>query len=357
MDIRRRLVRALLLFICVIAASVLGYRVIGGPTVGILQAFYMAVITLAGVGYSEIVDTSHNSLLRIFNMFVVVGGVAITVYLFSAVTAFLVEGSVHDLFWRRRMLKKLAQLKGHYIVCGLGDTGRYAVEELQKTNTPYVVIDQTEENIRRQIEHDSELYREMLHVNGDSTDEQVLDQAGVERAAGLIAGVPSDKDNLVTIVMARQKNPNLRIVARCSDLKFSERMLRAGANSTVSPNHIGGLRLASEVLRPHVVGFLDLMLKEQSRTLRIDEVELSASSTWIGRSLEQLNLRGQFNLLALAVKTPVPSGPPQFWVNPADTLVLGAGAVVIVMGEVNDVQRARDDAAGIDPLRGKHAGR
>ncbi len=356
MNIRRRLVRASLLFTCVVAATVLGYRLIGGPSVGALQALYMAVITLAGVGYSEIVDTSHNPWLRIFNMFVVVGGVAITVYVFSAVTAFLVEGSVNDLFRRRRMLKKLAQIKGHYIVCGLGDTGRYAVEELQKTNTPYVVIDQAEENIRRQIEHDSELYRDMLHVTGDSTDEQVLDQAGIDRAVGLIAGVHSDKDNLVTIVMARQKNPNLRIVARCSDLKFSERMVRAGANSTVSPNHIGGLRLASEVLRPHVVSFLDLMLKEKSRTLRIDEVEISAASTWIDKTLEQLNLRGHFNLLALAVKTPNPAGAPVFWVNPADTLVMEAGAVVIVMGEVKDVQRARDNAAGIDPFSGKHAG-
>jgi voltage-gated potassium channel len=355
MDLRRRLVRATLLFTFVIAATVLGYRLIGGPDVGILQALYMAVITLGGVGYGEIVDTSHNPWLRIFNMFVVLGGVAITVYAFSAVTAFLVEGSIHDLFWRRRMLKKLAQLKGHYIVCGLGDTGRYAVEELQKTHTPYVVIDQAEENIKRQLDHDSELYRDMLHVTGDSTDEQILDQAGVERAAGLIAGVHSDKDNLVIIVMARQKNASLRIVARCSDLKFSERMTRAGANSTVSPNHIGGLRLASEVLRPHVVSFLDLMLKEKSRTLRIDEVEIAPASSWNDKTLEQLNLRGRYNLLPLAVKTPSPTGPPKFWVNPADTLQMQPGAVIIVMGEVKDVLRARNDSTKVSLMNAARA--
>ena len=328
----------------VIAGAVTGYKALGGASVGYLQAIYMAIITLAGVGYGEIVDTSHNPALRVFNIFIVLVGVAITVYALSALTAFLVEGEITDLFWRRKMQKKIGELKHHYIVCGLGDTGRYAVQELQKTQTPFVVVDQSEEAIKRFIDHDPKLYDEMLYIVGDATDESMLDQAGIDRAAGMTSALHSDKDNLVVTVMARQKNPKLRIIARCTDLKFSERMVRAGANSTVSPNQIGGLRMASELLRPHVVGFLDLMLKEKSNTLRIEDVEIAEGSGWLGVTLSKINLKGQYNLLPLAVKTAVDSHLPRFWVNPPDEIELKAGMVLIVMGNVKDVQRAREDA-------------
>lgn len=326
--------------------SVLGYRVLGGPQVGFLQALYMAVITLAGVGYGEFVDTANNVPLRVFNIFVVLFGVMITAYVFSAVTAFLVEGDYSDYFRRRKMLKRISQLKNHYIVCGLGDTGRHAVSELHKTGTPYVVIDNHEDNIKRLLEHSGETFKEMLYLIGDATDEDMLEQAGIGRAAGLLTTLAQDKENLVITVMVRQKNPDVRIVTRCTDLKFSERMQKAGANSVVSPNMIGGLRLASEVLRPHVVGFLDLMLKEQSRTLRIEEVVISADSPWVGKSLGSLNLRGHYNLLPMAVKNAaVNPGSQNFWVNPPDSVALNVGLIVIVMGDVSDIRKARQDAS------------
>ena len=135
--LRRRLIYAGILFLLLITISVSGYRLLGGPSVTFLQALYMAVITLAGVGYGEIVETAHNPLLRIFNMGVVLVGVAVTVYVFSVVAAFLVEIEVSNPFWRRRMQKRISALTGHYIVCGIGDTGRYAVEEMYRTGTPY----------------------------------------------------------------------------------------------------------------------------------------------------------------------------------------------------------------------------
>jgi voltage-gated potassium channel len=144
--------------------------------------------------------------------------------------------------------------------------------------------------------------------------------------------------------MVRQKNPKIRIVSRCTDLKFSERMTKAGANSVVSPNHIGGLRLASEVLRPHVVGFLDLMLKEQSRTLRIEEIIIPASSPWVNKSLGTVNLRSRFNLLPMALKH-APESSQKLWVNPPDNITLKQGLVIIVMGDISDIRRARQDAA------------
>jgi voltage-gated potassium channel len=344
MNLRRRLYLAAAVLLIVVSTSVAGYRLLGGPSVSFLQALYMAIITLAGVGYGEIVDTSHNPTLRVFNIFVVVVGVTLMVYVFSAVTAFLVEGELTNIFWRRKMQKRISELRNHHIICGLGTTGRHAVEELHKTGTPYVVIESHEDNINKFREHAGEDYKEMLYVIGDATDEEVLTQAGIERAKGMIAGLATDKDNLVITVMVRQQNPGIRIVARCTDQKFSERMLKAGANSTVSPNRIGGLRLASELLRPHVVSFLDLMLQEKSRTLRIEDIEIGSASPWAGSALQALNLRGKYNLLVLAVKT-AEGKESHFRANPPDDFKLEPGSVVVVMGDVNDIRRARHDAA------------
>lgn len=339
MELRRRLFFALLTLLVVATLSVSGYLLLGGHSITFLQALYMAVLTLAGEG-GEIIDTSMNPALRVFNMFVVMFGVTITVYVFSVVTAFLVGGEIKNIFWRRKMQRRISEVSDHYIVCGLGDTGKHAVEELQKTGTPYVVVETHEDNVKRFCQHGGKIYNEMLYVIGDATDDQVLDDAGIGRAKGLIAALAVEKDNLVITVMVRQKNPRIRIVARCTDPKFSDKMIKAGANSTVSPNLIGGLRLASEMLRPHVVGFLDMMMKEKSRTVRIEEIEIERNSAWIGRSLAELDLRGAHNILPVAVRQPAEE-KNYFHVNPSDNLRLQAGSVLIVIGDVEDIRRGR----------------
>jgi len=344
MVLRKRLLLALGLLLILIVISTTGYRSLGGPSVTFLQALYMAVITLAGVGYGEIVDTSHNPVLRVFNIGIVLFGVAITVYVFSIVAAFMVEMEFKKPFWRRRMQHHIDQLTGHHIVCGLGDTGRCAVAELQKTNTPHVVVDISEENIRKLKELHPGTLQEMLYVVGDATEEDTLEKAGLSRAAGLIAGLPLDKDNLVVTVIVRQRFPKMRIVARSAERKFAERMLRAGANSTVSPSQIGGMRLASELIRPHVVAFLDTMLKEQGRTVRVEEIEVKATSPWTGSSLHDLNLKGRYNLLVLGVKRPTTEGALDLQVNPPDQSVVDRQFILIAMGDIKDIQRARQDA-------------
>ncbi len=332
------------LFLILLTISVSGYLILGGPSVTFLQALYMAVITLAGVGYGEIVDTAHNPALRIFNMGVVLFGVAITVFVFSVVAAFLVEIEVTNPFWRRRMQTRINELRGHYIVCGLGDTGRHAVEELQKTSTPYVAIEQHELVAKKIRENHPALLKDMLFVVGDATEEETLEKAGIEHAHGIITALPEDKDNLVVTVVAHQRFPNLRIVARSAEEKFSDRMLRAGAKATVSPSRIGGLRMASEAIRPQVVGFLDLMLKSQSQTLRVEEIDVREHSLWVGSALSELNIRTRLNLLVLAVKDSR-AADAKLMVNPPDNLRLLSGSALIVMGNVNDIHQARHEAA------------
>ena len=343
MNLRRRLIYALITLVCVIACSVAGYRLLGGQQVTFLQALYMAVITLAGVGYGEIIDTSMNPALRVFNMAVVLVGVTLTVYVFSVVTAFLVEGEIRNIFWRRRMERRISELRHHYVVCGLGDTGRHCIDELAKTNTPFVAIDSHPDNVKRFQEIARK--EDLLFVIGDASEASVLEEAGIAHAKGLITALPGDKDNLVVTVMAHQQNPKLRIVARCTDLRFAERLIKAGANATVSPNHIGGLRMASEAVRPHVVSFLDQMLKEKGHTMRVEEVVVPEGGAWVGLSMLDLDLRHRYHLLPLAVKTRAEGNENKFLFDPADNYHLTAEDIIVVMGDEDLVAKAREAAA------------
>jgi len=342
---RKRLIVACCLLLGVGTVAVVGYMIIGGPSIKLLDAIYMAVITLSGVGYGEVIDTTHNPGLRVFNIFIVLIGVGIAVYGFSVLTAFLVEGELRHLFRRSRMRKQIAELQQHFIVCGLGETGRHVVDELERTYSPYVVVESSPEVVTKLIESERERYHDMLYLVGDATDEKVLVEAGLDAAAGVISVLPSDKDNLVITVLVRQRNHTIRIVCRCTELSFSERMLKAGANSTVSPNRIGGLRMASEVLRPSVVGFLDLMLQEKSRTLRIEEISVGESSSWVGSMISDLKLNERYNLLPLAIKG-AGASDQQLIVNPPGTIRLASGSVVILLGATDDLVRARTDANG-----------
>ncbi len=343
MTTRKRLIIAFSLLLAIGVIAVIGYRIIGGPSVSFLDAIYMVVVTLSGVGYGEIIDSAHNPALRIFNIFVVLSGVGVAVYVFSEFTAFLVEGELRHLFRGRRMKKQIADLKEHFIVCGFGETGRHVVDELRKMKAPYAVVESSHEVIKRLVDGVDEGYGDLLYVIGDATDEKTLEQAGLNVAAGMISTLPSDKDNLVITVVVRQRNPAIRIVCRCTDLSFSERMLKAGANSTVSPNHIGGLRMASEMLRPSVVSFLDLMLQEKSHTLRVEEISLSAGSSWLGSMISDLRLGERYDLLPLAIKG-TGDMDSNLIVNPPGATRLSAGTVIILLGDAENLVRARSDA-------------
>ncbi len=312
-----------------------GYRVFGGPDVTNLDAIYMAVITISTVGYNEVVDTSGNTPLRVFNMFVILFGIGIMLYVFSASTAFIVEGELKDLFRRRKMLKQIRELKGHFIVCGAGEVGHHVAHELLKTRNRFVMIDHSEENLEK-----IQQLGEFPVLKGDAADEDVLGTAGLAVARGLASVLPEDKDNLMVTVTARQMNPTLRIVARCAEARMADKLIRAGANAAVSPNTIGGLRLASELVRPHVVGFLDIMLREESKTLRVEEISVVTGSPWVGRTIRDTEIHRRFELLALALRKS--DGTVHY--NPHGDNALVAGDVLLVMGDVEMIWKARESA-------------
>jgi len=322
--------------------ATLGYLWLGGPEVTFLNALYMAVITVATVGYGEVVDTSTHPALRVFNIFVILVGIGVMLYVFSTSTAFVVEGELKDLFRRRKMLKQIRELTGHFIVCGAGETGHYVAQELLKTGYDFVVIDHDQERLER-IRH----LGEFPILQGDAADEETLTTAGLARARGVVTVLPEDRDNLLVTVTARQMSPTVRIVARCAEAKMADKLIRAGANSAVSPNMIGGMRLASELIRPHVVGFLDLMLRDQAKTMRVEEIVVEDGSPWVGKTLHSTELHRKFELLALAVRRA--NGELQY--NPGGQTVLAGGDVLVVLGDVSNTWKARAAAGEKVPPR------
>ena len=335
METQRRLVNALLVLVAVMLIATCGYKFFG-QNVNWLDAMYMTFLTLTTVGYGEVVDTSHSAVLRVFNLVVLGSGVGVMFYVISTATAFVVEGELKNVFWRKRMQKRISRLQGHVIVCGAGETGMHIVEELLKTGREVVVVDHDGQRLKKY-----ESFSDVSLVEGDVTDEQVLEEAGLARASGLVAVLPSDKDNMVLTVIVRQKYPKLRIVARNIEAKMGEKILKAGADAAVCPSSIGGMRLASEMVRPHVVNFLDLMLMEQFKTLRIEEIPVPEHSKWVGLGLGQINLSEKFDLLCLAV---VHCDDKAFQYNPRDSEVMKGNTVLVVMGNVENLNTAREAA-------------
>jgi len=340
--LRRQLVLSLLLLVVVVLSAVAVYMWFGGPEVTLLDAFYMAVITITTVGYGEIVDTHANPALRLFNIFFILIGIGIMLYAFSVATAFIVEGELNHIFRRRKMQKLIRDMHDHLIICGAGETGTYLVQELLKTGNVFVVIDHDEGRLERIGQ-----LGEVPVLKGEGGDEEILTAAQIQKARGLASVLPEDKDNLLTTVTARLLNPNLRIVARCAEARMVEKLLRHGANSAISPNMIGGMRLASELIRPGVVTFLDVMLRDQSGTLRVEEIGIVEGSPWIGKKLREMDLHGRYDLLPLAIRKS--NGDMQF--NPRDDSVMASGDVVVVMGDVANAWKARDAAGNKIPHR------
>ncbi|MBU2490262.1 MAG: NAD-binding protein [Proteobacteria bacterium] len=337
MNIGTRLRFILLVILLVIVAGAGGYYHIYEGEAPLLDCFYMTVISLTSVGYGEVLPVTGNPRAEIFTMLLITFGLGIIMYGISTLTAIIVEGEVSGMLRRRQMEKRIAKLHGHYIVCGGGQTGRYVLEELLANREPAVLIEQDEARI--------DLCRELgeiLYIQGDATDDQNLVTCGIEQARGIVVALPSDKDTLYVTMTARMLNPRARIISRMSDPKLEPKLRKAGANSVVSPNFIGGLRMASELIRPTAVSFLDQMLRTKSQTLRINEVVVSQGSSLAGRTIAQSNLKGRFGLLILGIRRP---GEPEIVFNPPAGTLLAAQDTLVVMGEVDSIAKVQAVAA------------
>jgi voltage-gated potassium channel len=316
----RRFAWAGAIMIAIILIGTVGYWFIGGRQYSFVDTLYMTVITITTVGFEEVIDLSGNVGGRIFTMFIAISGIGIMAYIVTNITALVVEGELTESFRRRRMEKTAGTYEGHYIVCGVGRVGCYIANELHATKRLHVIVDVN----RKSIETSLESFRDEVFIEGDATDSNTLLRAGVEKAAGLFAVTGDDNQNLVVSLTAKQLNPHLRVVARCNDIRNTEKMKKAGADAVVSPNAIGGLRMASEMVRPTVVSFLDTMLRDREKNLRVEEVPVPES--FAGQPISALNLKRFAHVLLLAVRT------GENWVyNPSETYVIDRENALVFM--------------------------
>lgn len=264
-------------------------------------------------------------------LFILVSGIGLLAYAAGSTLEFIVEGELTGLLRRKRREKQIQNLEGHYIICGSGDVGKYVIEEFSKTKRKFVVVESNEEQVKK-LEED----KNVLFIAGNAAEDEILIKAGIRSAAGLIGALPSDKDNLFVVLTARNLNPNLRIISRAIDEGTVPKLYKAGADKVVSTETIGGLRMASEMVRPTVVSFLDTMLRERETTLRIEEAEIPLGSPLAGKTLRETDIPEKTGLIVVALKE---KETEKYSYNPLPEMKLKEKEVLIVLGELKGLEK------------------
>jgi voltage-gated potassium channel len=331
----RRLVVALLVLVTLVAVGATGYWALGHGKWTYDECVYMTVITLSTVGFGELSQMHDVPGARPLTIALIVSGVGALAYVQGNLTALLVEGVIGQVLRRNRMRKAIAKIERHVVVAGAGSTGKHVIEELVATSTPFVVIDRDLAHLER-LSLDLVGGR-MLYVHGDATDDHTLVDAGIERAMGVVAALTHDKDNLFVTLSARSLNASARIVSKIVEDRADAKMLKAGASSVVNPAQIGGRRMASELVRPEVNEFLDQMLRDKTKNLRIEEAIVPEASSLVGTSLKDSPIRRETKLLVIAVRDKERS----FVYNPDPEHIIDGGTTLIVMGDADSVLKLR----------------
>ncbi len=316
----RKFIWSGLFLLCILVIGTLGYRLLGRGQDSIIDALYMTVITVTTIGFTEVIDLTNNPAGRIFTMFIAISGIGVVAYAATNFTVLLVEGQLTDSFKRRHMENIIKKSKGHYIVCGTGTTGLHIIGELISTKRGVIIIDTDKSKLDRLMA----IYKNAAAIEGNPTENEVLMKAGIIQASGLFAVSGDDNQNLVIGLTAKQINPQMRVVAECHEISNGDKMKKAGVDSVVSPSYIGGLRMASEMIRPTVVSFLDVMLRDRDKNLRVEEIPVPEN--FAEKKLGETGLKVLSHSLLLAIKT---KGD---WVyNPPDDDMVRAGDILVFM--------------------------
>jgi voltage-gated potassium channel len=326
---KRRVVQIILAIATVIGIGCAGYMTFAHYPP--FEAVYMALTTITTIGYGEVLPLGQAG--RVFNIFYIAVGVATVLVSFGVLTQAMIELELSGYFQKRRRRRMIDNLKSHFIVCGYGRVGRSASEELKKSGVPILVIDKNEERVERAIQAG------LLAVAADSTRDEVLRDAGVERARGLIAALSTDADNTYLILSAKALNPLLPVATRVSEEESERKLRRAGADVVFAPYTITGQRLSQSLLKPHVNEFIDFTTgNDMGLDIRIEQVQVSERSEYVSKSLRQAQLRAELGVIVLAIRKV--SGQMIF--NPPADAEIGSGDHLIVMGQPAQLRRLEE---------------
>ena len=329
---QRRLVHRILLI-----AGLLGIILLAGTAGFVLiegyswfDGFYMTLTTITTVGYQELRPLSRGG--RIFNSFLIIFGVSALFLAAGAMTQTVIELELQDRYGKRRKKLMIKKLHDHFIVCGFGRVGRNASYEFQRANAPFLVIDRSEQRVATAADAG------MLAIAADATRDDSLREAGVLRAQGLIAALPSDAENLFIILSAKTLNPKLTVVTRVSEEESGEKLRRAGADTVFTPYAMAGRQLADALLRPHVVEFLDFTRSNIGPKVTMEQVCVAPKAEFASKPLGQLVESQRSGVIVLAVRKH--GGETIF--NPPPEFEISGGDFLIVMGERSGLQRLEE---------------
>lgn len=328
MEEKRKLKFILYAFALLLIVGVVGYMFL--LKVDFIDALYMTVITISTVGFGEVGTTSNWS--EVFSIIMIFVGVGIVGYAFTTVVAMFVEGKVKD-FWKgSKMEKKIASLNDHYIICGSGELAEVIINNFIDQNLNFVVITDKREDLDDYSHHD------ILVVEGMSTEEAVLEHAGIERAKGLVSTLDSEVDNIVTVLTARNLNKNIYIIANAITKSGSEKLMKVGANKTLSAVEISGKRMASLMTKPNIISFLDVVTRIGDVELDLEEVVVKSGSYLENKNLIEAQIPNKTGLIVLAIKT-IEDNKMIF--NPPVNYTFRIGDVLIVLGREDQVDKLK----------------
>jgi voltage-gated potassium channel len=328
---KRRIFISLTVFFVVFLVGVTGFKLFGGKEWSFIDSLYMTVITLSTVGYGEVEDISANPAARIFASVFILFCLGTIAFVVSSVTSFIVEGEMKNLLGRRKMEKEISKLKNHYIVCGTDETAQTIIQELILTQKDFVVIEPLKEKIDKLSASVKGLF-----IHGDPTEDNVLISAGIKKARGIFLSLPTDEANLFITITARSLNPAIRIVTKGIDVKSHSKIIKAGSDAVVSPTFIGGMRMVSEMVRPAVVTFLDMMLRERKKVLRVEEVVVKKGAPLDRKTLESAKIGEKTGALLVAVQK---GGGKDYDFNPQKETVLQEKDVLILIASPESVKQ------------------
>ncbi len=320
---------SLLTLVLAVVVGTVGYSLIEGWP--LIDSFYMTVITVSTTGFKEVYPLSHGG--QIFTVFLIIAGVSAIAYTGGRAIQYVVENQV---FRRRRMSKKTHELKDHYIVCGYGRMGRTICDGLFENKVPFVVVENDPKKIEIMIE------KNLLYINGDATSDEVLLEAGIKQAKGLVAVVRTDAENVFATLSARELNPKLFIVARGIDEGTESKLKKAGADRVVLPYELGGNRMFQLLMRPSVIDFIESVARTRNVDINLEEIKVEEKSTLIGHSLADSPVRKDLNIIIVSVI----KQDGQFIYNPKSTTVFENGDKLIAIGESQNLSKLAEICVG-----------
>ncbi|AXT19401.1 potassium channel protein [Flavobacteriaceae bacterium AU392] len=315
---------AILLLLLLACIGIFGFKLLSGYSW--VDALYMTVITVTTVGFGEVRPLDDTS--KVFTVFLIIASVVIVGYAIKVISEYILSKNDIEELKQKKMQKKIDALKNHIIICGYGRNGRQAAIKLLAHNKPFVVIEKDKDLIDK-LENDL-----VPFVSGNANEDEVLIQAGVERAACLISALPNDADNLFVVLSARQINQKMNIISRASQETSYNKLKLAGANNVILPDKIGGDHMASLVVVPDLMEFIDNLSIVGKTNINIEEIEVEKLyNTSQIKTIKDLDLRNKTGCNVIGYK----NENGEYIVNPEATLKLMPKSKIIVLGRPEQI--------------------